>query len=590
MWFIDTETFKYDWLFVAINTKGEEKIIYNDRKGLIDFYNQYRKDVWVMFNGANYDQYIIKGILLGFDPKTINDWIIIKGRKGWEYSPLFNKIPMVLYDTMPKPPVGLKTLEGFLGYNIHETSVPFDIDRKLTDNEMQETIDYCHDDVLNTMIVFTYKFSEFNSHLGLVKEFNLPFTDLGKTQAQLAAKILGARRVKTTDEWNIRLPDNLKLGKYFYIGDWFMDEKSHQYDKKLQCTVGNIPTVIAWGGGHGAIKQFSYKCKENEMIVDADVGQLYPNIMIEYNLLSRAVKDPKKFKNVLDTSMRLKHEGKKKQREPYKRICNITYGACGDKYNAMYDPLHRNLVCVFGQVLLVDLIDKLDHLIRLVQFNTDGIFFICKKDDFEEIKRITNEWEDRTHLKMEYDFYDGIFQKDVNNYIATGEENHYKGSYVKNLSELDYDLPIVNKAMKEFIINGVPIEQTIGFCDDLREFQKIVKLSSKYKWVEHEEGCYEQQHVKHFKNGKTRTKYTVECTNNVRYDNKAYRVFASKDFRDGRLLKCDGVRNPAKFGNTPDHCFVENGDVKGKRCPVKLDKAWYVNLARKRLQDFGFKF
>lgn len=73
----------------------------------------------------------------------------------------------------------------------------------------------------------------------------------------------------------------------------------------------------------------------------------------------------------------------------------------------------------------------------------------------------------------------------------------------------------------------------------------------------------------------------------VRYDNKAYRVFASKNDNDGRLLKCDGVRNPAKFGNTPNHCYIENGDITDKEIPTILDKAWYVDLANKRLADFG---
>ena len=74
----------------------------------------------------------------------------------------------------------------------------------------------------------------------------------------------------------------------------------------------------------------------------------------------------------------------------------------------------------------------------------------------------------------------------------------------------------------------------------------------------------------------------------IKYDNKAYRVFASKDNNDGKLLKCDGVRNPAKFGNTPDHCFVENGDVRNMDIPHKLDKQYYIDLAKKRLEDFGY--
>ena len=101
---------------------------------------------------------------------------------------------------------------------------------------------------------------------------------------------------------------------------------------------------------------------------------------------------------------------------------------------------------------------------------------------------------------------------------------------------------------------------------DMRKFQKVVKLSSKYRWVEHEKGDSKEK-----------------------FDNKCYRVFASKDQSDGRILKCDGVRNPAKFGNTPDRCFIVNDDIttsKTDRFP-QLDKEYYVDIAKKRLEDFG---
>ena len=34
----------------------------------------------------------------------------------------------------------LKQFEGFMGNNIKESSIPFDVERKLTDDELKETI------------------------------------------------------------------------------------------------------------------------------------------------------------------------------------------------------------------------------------------------------------------------------------------------------------------------------------------------------------------------------------------------------------------------------------------------------------------
>lgn len=565
--FFDFETFKYDWLVVAIDpVEKKEYVIVNDKDKLEQLYKQYQRDIWIGYNCRNYDQYILKGIILGFDPKRINDWIIVKGRKGWEFSSLFNKLPLNLYDVMPNIPVSLKVLEGFMGNNIHETSVPFDIDRKLTSKELVETIEYCRFDVMNTIEVFLKRKGEFDAQMDLLKAFNLPLSHLGKTQAQLAAVILDAKKVRFNDDWNIRLPQNVQLGKYKAVGEWFLNKENHREDASLTTTIAGLEHTIAWGGVHAGIPKTTIVCEPDEVMFDADVGQLYPNIMRVYGLLSRAARKPEMLEYVLDTSMRLKAEGKKKEREPYKRQCNIFYGAEGDKFNPLYDPLHRTLVCVFGQVFLIDLIDKIEDIIFLINSNTDGIFFKVKKKDVPELKRRVAEWEQRTQLQMEYSEFTKFISKDVNNYIAVKKDGgiHAKGGYVKDLNDLDYDLPIVNEALRNYMIFGTPVEVTINACTDFRKFQKIVKLSSKYKWVEHENG-----------------------QGNTKFDNKAYRVFASNCNTDGRLLKCDGVRNPAKFGNTPDHCFIFNDDMRGVSIPSKLDRQYYIDLAKKRLEDFG---
>lgn len=570
MLFFDFEVFKYDWLVVAIDpVEQREFVIVNNKGALEDLYKQYKKDIWVGYNCRNYDQYILKGIMLGFNPKTINDWIIVKQRKGWEYSSMFNKIPLYLYDAMPNIPVSLKVLEGFMGKNIHETSVPFDIDRKLNPKELSETIDYCRFDVLNTIDVFVKRKGEFDAQMDLLKAFNLPLAHLVKTQAQLAAVILDAKRVRFNDDWAIRLPENVQLGKYKAVGEWFLNPNNHREDASAVFNIAGLEHTIAWGGVHAGISKAIITCADDEVMFDADVGQLYPNIMRIYKLLSRAARKPEMLDFVLDTSMRLKAEGKKKEREPYKRQCNIFYGAEGDPFNPLYDPLHRTLVCVFGQVFLIDLIDKIEDIVYLINSNTDGIFFKVKKKNVNELKRRVAEWEKRTQLSMEYSEFTKFISKDVNNYLAVKVDGgiHAKGGYVKDLNDLDYDLPIVNEALRNYMIFGTPVATTINACTDFRKFQRIVKLSSKYQWVERE-----------------------TSVGNIKFDNKAYRVFASKDINDGRLLKCKVTEKgdkKDKFANTPDNCFVFNDNIIGVAIPDKLDRSWYIKTACSRLKDFG---
>ena len=135
-------------------TRKEEHVVVNDPDELERLYNENRKDIWAGFNSRHYDQYIFKGILCGFDPKKINDWIIIKDRPGYQFSSLFRNYPLNNYDVMNNIDRGLKVFEGFMGNSIRETSVPFDIDRKLTDEEIAETVKYCRHDVEQTIQVF----------------------------------------------------------------------------------------------------------------------------------------------------------------------------------------------------------------------------------------------------------------------------------------------------------------------------------------------------------------------------------------------------------------------------------------------------
>ena len=146
MIFYDFEVFAKDWLAVFIDmTQKKTHVVINNPDKLKALYEANRNEVWCGFNNKHYDQYIMKGILLGMDPKKINDYIIVQGGEGWQFSNAFNQIPMINYDVMPNPPIGLKTLEGFLGSNIKETEVDFNIDRKLTQDCLLYTSDAADD-------------------------------------------------------------------------------------------------------------------------------------------------------------------------------------------------------------------------------------------------------------------------------------------------------------------------------------------------------------------------------------------------------------------------------------------------------------
>lgn len=557
MIFYDFEVFKEDWLVVCKDTTlHETKIIVNDAKSLTEYYEANKGEIWVGFNSRHYDQWILKGIVCGFNPKEINDFIIVEKKGGWQYSSLLNKIPLFNYDIMTSMH-SLKQLEGFLGNNIKETTVPFDIDRKLTPGELQEVIQYCTHDVEQTMQVFMSRSEEFTSHLSLITAFKMPLKYLNKTKAQLSGIILKAHLQKHDDEFDITIPNTIKLDKYKFIDTWYRDKSNLDYKKKLDVEVAGVPHTFAWGGLHGALPNYIGE----GIFLNVDVASYYPSLMIEYNFGSRNIADPGLYKLIYDTRLKLKAE-KNPMQQPYKIVLNSTYGAMKDKYNPLYDPLQANNVCVSGQLMLLDLIEKLEDHVQLIQSNTDGILVKLKrKKDLEKVKDICHEWEQRTKMVLEYDLYTKVIQKDVNNYIIVDENGKYKskGAYVKKLNPLDYDLPIVNKAIINYFLNGITPEKTINECNDLYQFQRVVKVSSKY----------------------SKALYGDEPVNE-----KVLRVFASRRRSDKGIFKVKPGGNKEKIANTPERCFIENDNVKGEPVPRRLDRAWYIELAQKRLNDF----
>lgn len=559
--FYDFEIFRHDWLVVIINPVEKIKtIIANDSKALKRYYNAHKEQIWVGYNSRNYDTFIMKSILLGINPKKTNDDIIVRGLKGYQISRDFRKITFYDFDIYSKD--SLKTKEGFMGNDIRETEVDFSLSRKLNPPEMRQTVKYCQHDVEQTIEVFRRKKEVFESQVQLIETFELPKYMIGLTQAQLTANILECERVEgREDEFDLQIVDTLRLKKYRQAQDWFENSCNMDYKKTFNLEVCGVPHNFGWGGLHGCPEK-PLHAKGN--LFHVDVTSYYPSIMIKYDFLTRNCRDKKSYKKIYDMRVALKKAGKKKEQAPYKIVLNGTYGICKDKFSSAFDPRQANNVCVNGQLMLLDLLEHLEKYITLIQSNTDGLIVQVKNESqIEKFQEICHEWEDRTGMGLGFDEIDEIWQKDVNNYIFrfTNGKLERKGAYVMELDDLNYDLPIVNKAIVDYLTKGIYPEETIKGCNILKDFQKIIKISSNYRLGWHN-GDY--------------------------LNDKTFRVFASKDKADSYIGKCRDIGETIeKFANTPEHCFIYNDDVNGLLVTEKLDKRWYINLAEKRLLDFG---
>ena len=579
----DVEVFCEDWLviFKDIET-GKYTCVHNDNEELKECISE--DCIYIGFNSKHYDQFIIKAICCGFTPqevKPVNDFII-GGGQGWECPMLrdfffrFNNVD--IKDDMQMG-LSLKAIEGHLGLSVEESTVPFDIDRPLTEEELKETAKYCIHDVDTTekLVELRKDYLKNKIHIGKLAGLD-EVKAMGMTNAKLTAALLKAEQKPHDDERKYVYPLNLKRE---YIPQEVFDFFDRMYDPEISdkelfsdkqtFSIGDCPGVVGYGGIHAAIPNYFFVETEDRVIRNKDVASYYPHLMTLCGYTSRNIPSAKVFEDVLETRMKAKASGDKATANALKLVVNTTYGALLNKYNDLFDPLMGRSVCITGQLFLMELAQHLYADIpdlKIVQLNTDGIMVECDRKYLPKLDEICDEWQSRTGFELEEDAVVRIAQKDVNNYVEVqeGGKAKSKGGYlVRGIStvgafNINNNACIVAAAVKEYLVNGVPVEDTINGCNDIFQFQLIAKAGVKYR------------EAYHLVDGE---KVPVQKVN---------RVYATKDERYGKLFKVKAENDStAKIEMLPEHCIIDNDN---HLTIDDVDKTFYIEMAKKRINDF----
>ena len=579
----DVEVFCEDWLviFKDIET-GKYTCVHNDNEELKECISE--DCIYIGFNSKHYDQFIIKAICCGFTPqevKQVNDFII-GGGQGWECPMLrdfffrFNNVD--IKDDMQMG-LSLKAIEGHLGLSVEESTVPFDIDRPLTEEELKETAKYCIHDVDTTekLVELRKDYLKNKIHVGKLAGLD-EVKAMGMTNAKLTAALLKAEQKPHDDERKYVYPPNLKRE---YIPQEVFDFFDRMYDPEISdkelfsdkqtFSIGDCPGVVGYGGIHAAIPNYFFVETEDRVIRNKDVASYYPHLMTLCGYTSRNIPSAKVFEDVLETRMKAKASGDKATANALKLVVNTTYGALLNKYNDLFDPLMGRSVCITGQLFLMELAQHLYADIpdlKIVQLNTDGIMVECDRKYLPKLDEICDEWQSRTGFELEEDAVVRIAQKDVNNYVEVqeGGKAKSKGGYlVRGIStvgafNINNNACIVAAAVKEYLVNGVPVEDTINGCNDIFQFQLIAKAGVKYR------------EAYHLVDGE---KVPVQKVN---------RVYATKDERYGKLFKVKAENDStAKIEMLPEHCIIDNDN---HLTIDDVDKTFYIEMAKKRINDF----
>ena len=651
----DIEVFSDDWIVVfrRPETGSNHIVIHNDNARLREFLNQ--PDIIIGgFNNKHYDNWVVLTMIQGgsnVEVKRHNDFII-GGGNAWEFPFIqFKRLPCPTFDLrddIADQGISLKAIEGNLKLPIVESSVSFDIDRPLTPEELEEVIRYCKYDVDSTIKLYWERKENYLDAKALVGEmYGVPVAEaLGLTNAKLSAKVLEAKAVKRSDERDYVIPDNIDVDLIpKVILDFFLQirdksipdaklfgagkgSKGMTLDIILKTSYGSCPVTFAWGGVHGAKPCVTVEETEDRVIINQDVGSLYPNSMINFGYTSRSMADPEAYQKLVIKRLGYKKTAgelskklaKKFGDDWYKRtdeilkdcaeetatdiknqidfnnkqsalklVINTVYGAMLNLFNDLADRWAGRSVCISNQLAMTMLIVQLAKQCKTIDFvniNTDGIMFTIDRSEVELSEAIVATWCEITRFEMERDDFKKVIQKDVNNYIGITPDGKFKtkGGYVSLYKGGNFktdSLQIIHRSIVEYLVNGVPPEDTINECTDIFAFQQIVKTGGTY------EGSY------HYVNG---VREPIQKVN---------RVYAVKDSKYGQVVKGKWITekrkknkdtgkmestpvDPPQWSETiisecPTHTFIDNENV---LTVDDLDKDYYIDMAKKRIDKY----
>lgn len=634
----DFEVTKYDWLLV-IKEKltGIYHVFHNDPQGVEEFINKH-DFIYIGYNNKHYDNYILKGVLHHYTPeyiKKINDWIIVEKKNGWEY-PFEDKYLLIppSSDLMLDMPLrqSLKELEGNMCMDIQESTIDFNIDHPWTKEEFDEMVFYCKHDVDATEKLIDERMGYLEAKVFNGNRENLTVEQsLYRTNGQLAAIALNSKRQEFNDERDIQFPDTVKWENIPQeVIDFFCQtfdkniSSSVLFNKKLKINLLGLEWTFAWGGVHASLENEILESNEDTLLLLADVVSLYPSLMEEYNLTSRAVPDPNKFFKMKYERVNAKHNGDKVTSNNLKVPINTVYGISLQQFSDCYDPRNGRSVCVTGQLLLTDLCVELCNKcdsIRLNNVNTDGVGFSINKRELNKAYDIMKDWEKRTRLELEIEKVKRIILKDINNYILEKEDGSLKvkGGYVSDYkpSFKHNSLSIVATAIVDYFTKNKSVEETINECNDPFRFQLIAKTGSTYdktvhyvdgeeiqvqkvnrlyavdderygvvkkvkkvRLIPNEQGYFDVYTEK----GKISATYKLE-------ENQWYQLKTSLTHHEWKICSKEIQQDDIGFyylkadtaQNCPEHALIDNS------CQITIDtidKLWYIKLAKKRINDF----
>ncbi len=266
--------------------------------------------------------------------------------------------------------------------------------------------------------------------------------------------------------------------------------KSNNYKYAKTIEFGGVIYELGVGGIHSVDFPAKFISNEEFRIADNDVASFYPSMMINNKIIPEHL--GLDFIRVLERITKERLAAKKTNKvkaEALKITINAIFGKLGSDTFWLEDPKALRSVTVSGQLYLLMLIEKLVlNGIQVISANTDGVVSRIHKDQEKLFSEISEWWQKETNLILERTDYSVYFRQDVNNYITIKSDGHVKekGKYLRERNvKKGYKHPIVPIAMYEFVVNNIPLDETIRNHKNILDFCISQKSNREFKMEYH---------------------------------------------------------------------------------------------------------
>lgn len=517
---LDTETYP-NYFLCAFKSLKTGKVVQFERGDGLSFDPErlariMKKHLTVGFNSLNYDLVMIYAALAGYSNKALkklSDRIILKNARRWDIEREYGfRIPKGLdhIDLIEVAP-GKASLKVY-GGRLHAPkmwSLPVSPDAVLTHEQIAEIRLYNINDLDTTALLYTALRKQLELRTTMSAEYG---EDLrSKSDAQIAEAVIKSQVSKILRVEKLTRPEIAAGTIYKYRVPPYIQYQTKQLRDMLEevrradfmvSDTGKIVMPEALesariklgfsiyrmgiGGLHSSEKTVTHIENSDYVLRDNDVESYYPNLILTLGLapkhLGRAFLDV--YRGIVHRRIDAKHAGNKTDADSLKIVVNGSFGKLGSKWSVLYSPDLMIQVTVTGQLALLLLIERIELAgIRVVSANTDGIVSMPRREQESTLNAIVAQWEKDTGLKMEQTEYSGTYSRDVNNYYAfkTDGSIKSKGAYASPFLGKKYEpdlklsphADICSIAAAEYLSKGVPIEETVVKCRDIRQFVVI---------------------------------------------------------------------------------------------------------------------